>query len=168
MIAKRAGQLVERFEEMAGMPLDLGMWIGYFTFDFMGDMAYVPSPTLDARNSYDLRRFGGGFEMLQEGDVAGFWAMITEFTRFVLIYWLIGDANSQHSRLSATLCHIPWLSSALRKLPRAAKRLQNMRQTGIAYATARIQRGADVKDLWYHLVRQVWKTILPILQLIIR
>ena len=50
MIAKRAGQLVERFEEMAGKPLDLGKWIGYFTFDFMGDMACAPSPTFDARN----------------------------------------------------------------------------------------------------------------------
>lgn len=28
-----------------------------------------------------------------------------------------------------------------------------MRRVGIQYANARVQRGADIKDLWYHLVR---------------
>lgn len=32
MIAKRAGQLVERLEELSGTAIDLGRWIGYFTY----------------------------------------------------------------------------------------------------------------------------------------
>ena len=40
-IAKRALQLVSKFETAAQKDeeVDLAQWIGYFTFDFMGDMA---------------------------------------------------------------------------------------------------------------------------------
>ena len=40
-IAKRALQLVSKFEMAAQKDeeVDLAQWIGYFTFDFMGDMA---------------------------------------------------------------------------------------------------------------------------------
>ena len=45
IVAKRAAQLVERVGEQKGV-LDLAQWISYFTYDFMGDMAYVECSVL--------------------------------------------------------------------------------------------------------------------------
>ncbi|KAJ7351519.1 cytochrome P450, partial [Mycena albidolilacea] len=49
LVARRAGQLVERLREQKG-PLDFVKWIDLFSMDLMGDLA-----------------FGGGFEMLHCG-----------------------------------------------------------------------------------------------------
>ncbi|KZS91161.1 cytochrome P450 [Sistotremastrum niveocremeum HHB9708] len=63
VISKRALQLSEKLEA-AGDQVDLAAWIGYFSFDFMGDMA-----------------FGGGFEMLRDrGDKDGLWEVMDSFT----------------------------------------------------------------------------------------
>jgi len=52
---------VETLGQQTGR-LDLGKWISYYTFDFMGDLV-----------------FGGGFEMMKEGgDSAGLWRIIIE------------------------------------------------------------------------------------------
>lgn len=66
LIDRRAQQLVERLEASSG-PVDLAAWLGYFSFDFMGSMA-----------------FGGGFEMLRDGgDKQGLWAVIDNFVMSV-------------------------------------------------------------------------------------
>ena len=39
----------------------LNEWISYFTFDFMGDLA-----------------FGGGFEIMREGDTNGYWRLLND------------------------------------------------------------------------------------------
>ncbi|EKM52485.1 uncharacterized protein PHACADRAFT_198544 [Phanerochaete carnosa HHB-10118-sp] len=66
LIVTRVTQLVERLEGLAG-PVDLVSWINYFTFDFMGDMA-----------------FGGGFHMLEDGaDKTGLWGVIETFAASV-------------------------------------------------------------------------------------
>ncbi|KAI0319719.1 high nitrogen upregulated cytochrome P450 monooxygenase 2 [Amylostereum chailletii] len=68
IIAQRARQLVHRWEDIIlAQPgnvreatLDVGAWMGYFSTDFMGDMA-----------------FGGGFELMRDGgDTSGVWHVI--------------------------------------------------------------------------------------------
>ncbi|KAL0948343.1 hypothetical protein HGRIS_010929 [Hohenbuehelia grisea] len=49
LLAARVAQLVERLQEQKG-PIDVAKWLGFFSFDFMGDMA-----------------FGSGFNMLRDG-----------------------------------------------------------------------------------------------------
>ncbi|CAK5265219.1 unnamed protein product [Mycena citricolor] len=59
---RRVSALLQKLEaqSLTSASTDLSSWLGYFTFDFMGDMA-----------------FGGGFEMLQDGgDKNGLWEVI--------------------------------------------------------------------------------------------
>ncbi|CAK5277250.1 unnamed protein product [Mycena citricolor] len=66
-MGKRVSQLLERLEEesRSGQSVNFSKWMGYFTFDFMGDMA-----------------FGGGFEMLRDGgDREGLWKIIEDGSR---------------------------------------------------------------------------------------
>ncbi|CAK5277510.1 unnamed protein product [Mycena citricolor] len=66
-LVKRVAQLLERLEEqsLSGSSVSISKWLGYFTFDFMGDMA-----------------FGGGFEMMRDrGDTNGLWKIIEDGTR---------------------------------------------------------------------------------------
>ncbi|KIJ68389.1 hypothetical protein HYDPIDRAFT_24675 [Hydnomerulius pinastri MD-312] len=57
LLLLRAHQLIESLERICkeqggvGRGIDIATWIGYFSFDFMGDMA-----------------FGGGFELMRDGD----------------------------------------------------------------------------------------------------
>ena len=43
IIVNRGKELLERLkvESRLGAPVDIVRWINYFSFDFMGDMAYV-------------------------------------------------------------------------------------------------------------------------------
>jgi cytochrome P450 len=62
IVVNRGKQLVAIFEESAkkGEPVDMARFTGFFTFDFMGDMA-----------------FGGGFELMRDkGDTQGVWTII--------------------------------------------------------------------------------------------
>lgn len=54
MIAKRVAQLTEGLINTKGCETNLTEWIARFAFDFMGDFV-----------------FGGGTEMLRDGDVHG-------------------------------------------------------------------------------------------------
>ncbi|TDL19581.1 high nitrogen upregulated cytochrome P450 monooxygenase 2 [Rickenella mellea] len=62
-ISRRALQLVEQLEKRAKNKetVDIAKWLSFFTFDFMGDMA-----------------FGGGFELMQEDDKDGLWKVMEE------------------------------------------------------------------------------------------
>ncbi|CAL1712458.1 unnamed protein product [Somion occarium] len=60
LIAKRVKQLVDRLEQQSSSKeIDLSQWISYFTYDFMGDMA-----------------FGHWSEMLDEGDKDQLWQIL--------------------------------------------------------------------------------------------
>ena len=54
VIVKRAAQLVDRLKEESRKEekaVDIVQWINFFTFDFMGDMAYVHDlPLFASRN----------------------------------------------------------------------------------------------------------------------
>ncbi|KAF7351056.1 High nitrogen upregulated cytochrome P450 monooxygenase 2 [Mycena sanguinolenta] len=57
----RVERLLRKIGEQPGT-LDLGKWLGYFTFDFMGDLF-----------------FDGGFDMLNDQDAGGYWKIIEDF-----------------------------------------------------------------------------------------
>ncbi|KAJ7161485.1 cytochrome P450, partial [Mycena crocata] len=119
ILAKRVTQLVDRLDGLSGRPVDIAEWFSYFTFDFMGDMA-----------------FGGGFEMLRDGgDREGLWTIVEKGAKSI-----------------AVVSHIPWLVPTLYKIPMATRGLQKLRKFGATCATNRIKTGAQVKDLWYHLM----------------
>ncbi|KAL4247923.1 Cytochrome P450 superfamily protein [Abortiporus biennis] len=84
VIANRAQQLVEQLQSSTG-PVDLARWIGFFTFDFMGDMA-----------------FGGGFTMLEDGgDRAGLWEVLERFAIMVAVVCHIPWASQTLQMLPA-------------------------------------------------------------------
>ncbi|OBZ68837.1 hypothetical protein A0H81_11384 [Grifola frondosa] len=58
IIAKRAAQFVEGLE-VQDSEVDLSKWFGWFTYDFMSDMA-----------------FGGGSEMMRDGDGDSIWHLL--------------------------------------------------------------------------------------------
>ncbi|KAJ7217075.1 cytochrome P450 [Mycena pura] len=72
ILARRIAQLMERLEGLSASgagagAVDIAAWFSFFSFDFMGDMA-----------------FGGGFEMLRDGgDENGLWAIIEQGARSI-------------------------------------------------------------------------------------
>ncbi|KAJ7080336.1 high nitrogen upregulated cytochrome P450 monooxygenase 2 [Mycena belliarum] len=94
ILVKRITQLVARLEGLAGpMPVDMSKWLGYFTFDVMGDMA-----------------FGGGFEMVRDGrDKEGAWTLIEQGAKNISVM-------SQIPWIVPTLQKIPILTRGIRKL----------------------------------------------------
>lgn len=48
--------------------------------------------------------------------------------------------------------HMPWLGDFAKKLP-VAPRVKNVRGAAMARTTARFERGAHSRDLFYYLVR---------------
>ncbi|KAJ7589046.1 cytochrome P450 [Mycena floridula] len=71
IIAERAYQLLEHLiNDFSDQVVDLAAWISYFSFDFMGDMA-----------------FGGGFDLLEdEADRHSVWPILERFTVMSSIY----------------------------------------------------------------------------------
>ncbi|KAJ8502816.1 hypothetical protein ONZ45_g11411 [Pleurotus djamor] len=62
LIAIRANELLDRIGRLEG-PVDISKWLSYFSFDFMGDMA-----------------FGCGFNMIRDGeDKNGLWKALEDF-----------------------------------------------------------------------------------------
>lgn len=60
IVIKKVRELMEQFEKRAGQEIDLSMWMTYFSYDFMGHMA-----------------FGTGFDMVRTGaDVNGVWTTL--------------------------------------------------------------------------------------------
>ncbi|EJD05634.1 high nitrogen upregulated cytochrome P450 monooxygenase 2 [Fomitiporia mediterranea MF3/22] len=121
-ITRRAGQLAEELEKRAlsGETVNLVTWMTYFAFDFMGDMA-----------------FGGGFELMRNGDVNGLWKMMVD--RIDAIGWQM---------------HIPWATRLLLKVPFATEAVVKFRNFTIQCAAQRKMKGSHVKDLFYHLINE--------------
>ncbi|KAH8115860.1 high nitrogen upregulated cytochrome P450 monooxygenase 2 [Phellopilus nigrolimitatus] len=121
-IARRASQLADELEKraLAKETVDLGTWLIYFAFDFMGDMA-----------------FGGGFELMRDGDVNGVWKMLVD--RIDVIAWQM---------------HIPWATRMLLKIPFATEAVVKFRNFTIQCAAQRKEKGSFSKDLFYHLINE--------------
>ncbi|KAI0689003.1 cytochrome P450 [Cerioporus squamosus] len=116
LIVDRLQLLIRRLREQSGI-IDLGLWLKYFAYDFMSDMA-----------------FGGGSELLKDGDKNNVWSIIEEGMIF------------------ATILHtLPWLGAYLFKLPGSVKPLLAMQQTTARLAEERFKRGSKTRDLYYYL-----------------
>ncbi|KAI0688711.1 cytochrome P450 [Cytidiella melzeri] len=116
IITRRATQLVEALRIQAGN-VDLAQWISFFAYDFMGDMA-----------------FGGGTEMLRDGDKDGLWKLLKAGMRIAVIYE-----------------HVPWLSFYTRHLPNIGKALVELRRMAYERTAKRYQNGSSTKDLFFFL-----------------
>ena len=111
----------------------LNRWARY---DVMNDMA-----------------FGGGTDMLREGDVTGHWAVLESGLRyyrsFPFPYWRISE---RFRRIFTLLGHLPWLARFIPLIPGRANDLDSMRKSCFERAMARKKKGTEQKDLFYYLV----------------
>ncbi|KAH7915811.1 cytochrome P450 [Hygrophoropsis aurantiaca] len=119
----RAIQLVERLEGFCRQRpdgvghADLAKWISFFTFDFMGDLI-----------------FGGGFELMRDGDKNGFWHLMED----AIFY-------------PAMCQHVPWFSPILRILPHVSAPMKAFAQFALHYSKLRATKDVKRKDLFYHI-----------------
>ncbi|KAJ7822180.1 high nitrogen upregulated cytochrome P450 monooxygenase 2 [Mycena olivaceomarginata] len=104
----------------ANSPVDLAEWISFFAYDFMGDMA-----------------FGGGFELMREGDVNGMWKMMEGGVR-----------------VQAYTQHVPWAAPFFYGLPGMGKKAEQLIRFVVRMAKTRVQRGLALtgEDLSSHLL----------------
>ncbi|KAI0329906.1 high nitrogen upregulated cytochrome P450 monooxygenase 2 [Cubamyces sp. BRFM 1775] len=117
IIVKRANMLYEGLAAQKGAEVDLGKWIGYFSYDFMSDMA-----------------FGGGSEMLQNGDGGSNWHTLNDG---MASFHVIGQ--------------IPWVVLYIRRIPSFARLIQRMVGQGVGLAIQRVKNGSLSRDLFYYL-----------------
>ena len=157
VLADRVKQLMDHLTDAALLDsVDLSRSIGYFTFDFMGDMAYVTSLiTTIPGAERQLNSFGGPFHMLSDGgDRSGFWYMLEKFAVYVYDLWLLGHYSLPFPPRSAAsiISHIPWVFPIIQNIPLLSRDLKRLRKFGLELATGRMQSGGNMKDLWWHLV----------------
>ena len=75
--------LVGTLSSRAGMTTDISEWMTYFTFDFMGDMAYVSYRFCASETDgliLTLQRFGQSFSMLTSGYAEERWDIVERFS----------------------------------------------------------------------------------------
>ncbi|KAJ3555926.1 hypothetical protein NM688_g2310 [Phlebia brevispora] len=116
IVIKRTAQLLRRLHDQHGTT-DLAQWISFFAFDFMSDMA-----------------FGGGTEMMREGDKDGLWALV-----------------KNGMSIAVTYEHLPWLSYYTKNFPTLIRSLSRLRREAHERTMQRYNRGSRAKDLFYYL-----------------
>ncbi|KAL0954589.1 hypothetical protein HGRIS_003549 [Hohenbuehelia grisea] len=116
IMKQRAHELVERLERTDGR-VDLAEFISFFAYDFMSDMA-----------------FGGGFDLLKNGDKNGFWRLL--------------DSSVPTPTI---LGHAPWLSQYYARLPGKGTTMPEFRAFAYGCAQKRISEGSTAKDIFYYL-----------------
>ncbi|KAH7913197.1 cytochrome P450 [Hygrophoropsis aurantiaca] len=117
ILSKRAQQFVTALEQQ-DLPVNLAQWINHFTFDFMSDMA-----------------FGGGSEMLRDGDKDDTWHLLESGLPTALV-----------------LTHVPWLGRYYAKLPGVGQNLKKFRTYCQERASLRRAQGSQSKDLFHYLI----------------
>ncbi|KIJ62772.1 hypothetical protein HYDPIDRAFT_41487 [Hydnomerulius pinastri MD-312] len=117
ILGKRVLEFVTALERQAE-PVNLAELISHFTFDFMSDMA-----------------FGGGSEMLRDGDKDNTWHLLESGLPLALI-----------------LTHVPWLGKYYVKLPGIGADLKKFRSFCQERATLRRSQGSQSKDLFHYLI----------------
>ncbi|KAH7927912.1 cytochrome P450 [Leucogyrophana mollusca] len=117
ILSKRAQQFVSALEQQT-RPINLAQWMNHFTFDFMSDMA-----------------FGGGSEMLRDGDIDNTWHLLESGLPTALV-----------------LTHVPWLGTYYAKLPGVGQSLKKFRSYCQERASLRRSQGSQAKDLFHYLI----------------
>ncbi|KAJ7508590.1 high nitrogen upregulated cytochrome P450 monooxygenase 2 [Mycena galericulata] len=127
ILRKRLDQLLTALQVKSdsnpNSPVDLAEWVSFFAYDFMGDMA-----------------FGGGFELMREGDVNGIWKMMEGGVR-----------------VQAYTQHVPWASPFFYGLPGMGKKAEKLIRFVVHMAKTRQQRGVALtgEDLSSHLLDEI-------------
>ncbi|KAI0345507.1 cytochrome P450 [Trametopsis cervina] len=116
IVARRVSQLVEGLQNQHGT-VDLSQWISFFTYDFMGDMA-----------------FGGGTDLLRDGDKYGLWKLLQDGLRIAVMYE-----------------HVPWLSYYTKRVPNVGNDLVELHKVAFERTAKRYENGSSTKDLFYFL-----------------
>ncbi|KIK41727.1 hypothetical protein CY34DRAFT_24266 [Suillus luteus UH-Slu-Lm8-n1] len=117
ILSKRVQQFVTVLEQQT-QPFNLAERISHFTFDFMSDMA-----------------FGGGSEMLRDGDKDNTWHLLESGLPTALV-----------------LSHVPWLGKYYAKLPGIGEGLKKFRTFCQSRAMLRRSTGSLSKDLFHYLI----------------
>ena len=101
-----------------------------------------------------LFSFGGGTEMLRDGDIDGSWQALKDGLEYV--YYLCQQWQLLSCRRSMMMIfdHLPWLSYIAKQFP-TAKTIKNLRARAMERTEDRYKRGAAYKDLFYYLVRRL-------------
>ncbi|KAJ6474484.1 cytochrome P450 [Mycena vitilis] len=118
MLIRRVVQLVDALGGDKGAVVDLSQWLSFFAFDFMGDIA-----------------FGGGFELMRDGDKDGLWHKMERG-----IY------------LPALTQQIPWSIDFVPYLPKIGQEMKALGKFAVEQAKRRLQEGSVHNDLFYYLI----------------
>ncbi|KAF9565398.1 cytochrome P450 [Agrocybe pediades] len=117
LVTKRVNQLVDSLLAQQN-PVDLATWISYFAYDVMSDLA-----------------FGGGSEMMAEGDKSGLWHLLESGQRSAIF-----------------MGHVPWLGRLFLRYPQFAGDLKAFRAHARTRALLRKQQTSPHKDIFHHLM----------------
>lgn len=175
IIARRASQLVGCLQAQVGN-VDLSQWISFFScvvsYSFkscasLSNEVLWPGMTswatwrksnftsFEGIDSQRSRRFGGGTEMLRDGDKDGMWKQLKGGLRCGVPPpppVVFSPVNGLISSIAIIYEHVPWLSFYTRHLPNVGKDLIGFRNMGISRTAARYKQGSTTKDLFYYLV----------------
>ncbi|KAJ7164017.1 cytochrome P450 [Mycena crocata] len=118
VVRNRLAQLVEILSDNNGTSIDLSQWIGRFMYDVMNDIV-----------------FGGGVELMRDGDKDGLYRMFEDFLPMALL-----------------MSHVPWIGELTTWVPGFAKDVKKFRAYAINCAIERKVHGSPRKDIFYHLI----------------
>ena len=97
--------------------------------------------------------FGGGSEMLHEGDQTGHWALIESGMKYCWPFpSTCRHVSERFRRIFTLIGHLPWLARFIMLIPGSTNDLDNMRKACFERAIARKKKGTKQKDLFYYLV----------------
>ncbi|CAA7267082.1 unnamed protein product [Cyclocybe aegerita] len=117
MVSKRSFQLMDALGAQKGI-VNLTQWVSFFAYDIMNDLA-----------------FGGGSEMIKEGDADGLWHLLEAGQRNALF-----------------MSHVPWLGALFLRFPSFAHDLKAFRTHAKKRAMVRKNQGSPHKDIFHHLM----------------
>lgn len=97
-------------------------------------------------------RFGGGSELLRDGDSANVWSIIEHGMVYVPSCRLARVCSSMLDSFAMFLTHLPWLGFYLSYIPGATGPLNTLKKRGREFAATRLARGSSSRDLFHYLV----------------
>ncbi|KAJ7039626.1 cytochrome P450 [Mycena alexandri] len=118
VVRNRLAQLQEILADNSGKSVDLSQWIARFTYDVMNDIV-----------------FGGGVELMRDGDKDGIYATFEGFLPIALLW-----------------SHVPWIGELSTYLPFLAQGVKKFRTYAINCAIERKTHGSPRKDIFHHLI----------------
>ncbi|KAJ3774933.1 cytochrome P450 [Lentinula raphanica] len=127
LIDARTSELVDVLRKQSGT-VNFLQWVQYFTYDIMADFV-----------------FGGGTQMMRDGDVDNIWQQIE---------------SSQ--KVSLFLSHVPWLGQLMFRVPSLAQPRKAIMAYAIQVAKARNLRRSTHKDLYYYLFNEAESALRPL------